>query len=495
MSLRAVEKQPEQQVGRYAIFDRLASGGMASVHIARLLGREGFSRVVAAKRMHRHFLEDSAFRRMFLEEARLAARVRHPNVVPIVDVLSQGDEIILVMEYVHGESLQALTRLASGAPFPIPIACAIMTGTLHGLHAAHEARNERGEPLGIVHRDVSPHNILVGADGVVRVADFGVAKAVHAREDSAPGVVKGKVSFLAPEVVRGAPATRRSDIFSAATVFWELLAGRRLFAGATEQERLLAIVNGNYPALSAFNARVPEALERLVAKGLMLEATERYETALEFAIEVEREVQLASQRAVGDWVERLAADELERRANLIHEVETSIIGPISMVRNRLASDALDEIEEIEELSEAVAVLGSESKDGGRGSKAAPSAPRTTTSARWLPVLLGLTGLVLLTLALLIGLRTNGEAQPSAKTGPSGLSPPASLPSVDTGKAPNHPPTVASGSTPLTASAPAESAPSATVRAAPSSSNPRPAPPPSAAPHTKIYGKPFLPSEL
>ncbi len=324
-----MEKHPEQQVGRYAIFDQLAAGGMATVHIARLIGREGFSRVVAAKRMHRHFQENAEFNRMFLEEARLAARVRHPNVVPIVDVLSHGNELIIVMEYVHGESLLALMRLAEGEPLPIPVACAIMTGALQGLHAAHEARNERGEPLGIVHRDVSPHNILVGADGVARVVDFGVAKAVHAQDETKPGVLKGKFSYMAPEVIRGAPSTRQADVFSAATVLWELLAGRKLFAGTTDQERLLAIVEGGYPSPRAFNPNVSPRLERIVAKALLLDTNVRYGSALEFAIDIEREVPLASQRVVGEWVQSRAGKELERRASLLHQIETSTIGPIS----------------------------------------------------------------------------------------------------------------------------------------------------------------------
>src|SRR5688572_15159680 len=235
-----VAKLAEQQVGRYAIFDRIAAGGMASVHLARLSGSEGFSRVVAVKRMHQHFAENPEFKRMFSAEARMAARIRHPNVVPTLDVLVDRNELVIVMDYVHGESLQTLVKAASAksAPVPIQVLSAVMVSVLHGLHAAHEARDESGKPLGIIHRDVSPHNVLVGSDGVARVLDFGVAKAKHAHQDTDPGRLKGKFSYMAPEVIRGEPGTRKADVFSAAVVTWELITGRKLFAGATDQERM-----------------------------------------------------------------------------------------------------------------------------------------------------------------------------------------------------------------------------------------------------------------
>ena len=160
MRTESAEKFPEQHIGRYEIFDEIAAGGMATVHLARLSGSGGFSRVVAVKRMHRHFLREPNLRRMFLVESRLAARVNHPNVVPILDVRSHNADLIIVMEYVHGESLQTLLRTMARArqAIPLPIGCAIVTAMLQGLHSAHEARDEHGQPMGIVHRDVSPQN-------------------------------------------------------------------------------------------------------------------------------------------------------------------------------------------------------------------------------------------------------------------------------------------------------------------------------------------------
>jgi len=306
---------------------------MATVHLARLAGPVGFSRVVAVKRLHPHLLDDENFKAMFLDEARLAARIRHPNVVPTLDVLVHDKELILVMEYVHGESLLALTRAArqQKAPIPLSISVAIMVSVLHGLHAAHEARDEKGEALGIVHRDISPHNILAGTDGMVRVLDFGVAKALQGRSaaepDTAlpPGTVKGKFSYMAPETLRGEPATRQTDIFSAGIVFWELCTGHKLFGAPTEQERILKVLKGNIPPPSALVPGLPVIVDKIALRGLSPDPRDRYETADEMAAELENMLSPASQRAVGEWVSKLAHEALERRADLLQQIEVSNI--------------------------------------------------------------------------------------------------------------------------------------------------------------------------
>ncbi len=335
MSCAAIEKRPGQQVGRYTICDQLASGGMATVHLARLVGSAGFSRVVAAKRMHRHFLADPEFKKMFLAEAQLAARIQHPNVVPILDVLSLDDELIIVMDYVHGEALHSLMRatLKVQQSIPIPVGCAVVAGALQGLHAAHEARNESGEPLGIVHRDVSPQNILVGADGVARVLDFGIAKALRAQNQTDPGTIKGKFSYMAPEVIHGGAITRQTDVFSAGVMLWELLTGTKLFGGASDQERIRGIIAGTYPSPREFNLQVSEALERVVAKALQVDPKNRFASALQFAIAIEVATPIASQHVVGDWVRSIATRTLDGRMNRIHEIETSVVSipaPLSL---------------------------------------------------------------------------------------------------------------------------------------------------------------------
>src|SRR6185369_9522012 len=174
---------PSEPVGRYILHPAFARGGMATVHTAQLVGAEGIKRLVAAKRLHPQFAEDPDFVEMFLDEARIASKIHHPNVVPVLDVVVSHNklngEVILVLEYVHGVPLSQLFRLSLGGetPIPVPIVVAVITGVLAGLHAAHEVRDERGESLDVVHRDVSPQNVIVSIDGVPRLLDFGIAKA------------------------------------------------------------------------------------------------------------------------------------------------------------------------------------------------------------------------------------------------------------------------------------------------------------------------------
>src|SRR5262245_49932653 len=235
-------------IGRYALHGEIASGGMATVYFGRLLGEAGFSRTVAIKCLHAQFAKDPDFTSMFLNEARLAARVRHPNVVPTLDVVSTDDELFLVMEFVQGESLSRLIRTMRGRNARIPprIACAIVANALHGLHAAHEATTEQGEPLRIVHRDVSRQNILVGIDGVARVLDFGIAKATVNASNTRAGQLKGKIAYMAPEQIRG-DVDCRTDIYAASIVLWEALTGMRLFGGEHEANIHYRILNEDAP--------------------------------------------------------------------------------------------------------------------------------------------------------------------------------------------------------------------------------------------------------
>jgi serine/threonine-protein kinase len=295
---------------------------MATVHLGRLLGPVGFSRTVAIKRSHPEMAADPEFVSMFLDEARLAARIRHPNVVSTLDVVALEGELFLVMDFVQGESLSRLMRAArtSGQKIAPPIACTIMAGALHGLHAAHEARNERGEPLSIVHRDVSPQNILVGVDGIARVLDFGVAKAVGRVATTREGQIKGKISYLAPEQLAGG-ISRQSDVYAASVVLWEALTSERLFSADNPGELLDQIRTRRVPPPSELAPGIPPALDAIVLRGLARDPPDRFATAREMAVELERNGGQVSAVEIGEWVERIAKDAIARRAKKVREIE------------------------------------------------------------------------------------------------------------------------------------------------------------------------------
>ncbi|WP_437942500.1 serine/threonine-protein kinase [Sorangium sp. So ce341] len=317
------EPSHPRRIGRYLLYSPIASGGMASVHLGRLVGEAGFARTVAIKRLHPQLAAAPEIAESLRDEARIVARIQHPNVVATIDLLVAEDEAFLVMDYVRGESLARLLRAARdrGAPAPIPVVASIACGALHGLHAAHEARSESGEPLGIVHRDVSPENVLVGVDGTARLLDFGIAKARGRLSTTRGGQIKGKLAYMAPEQILCGEVTRRTDVFAAGVVLWEALAGQRLFDGGDEAAILGAVLERPIPPPSSLAAHVPPALDAIVLRALERNADGRYPTARELAIAVEDAVPLASPRAVGEWVEELAGDALARRAARVAEIE------------------------------------------------------------------------------------------------------------------------------------------------------------------------------
>jgi len=309
-------------VGRYVVFDEIAAGGMASVHLGRLVGAVGFSRTVAIKRLHPHLARDGEFTAMFLDEARLAARIRHPNVVAVLDVVHDEGELLLVMDYVQGESFSHLARAMRPGAVPLRIAVTVVTGVLHGLHAAHEATTEHGEPLRIVHRDVSPQNIMVGIDGVPRVFDFGVAKAAHRAQTTQDQSIKGKISYMAPEQLLSEIVDRRADVYSAAVVLWEALTGERLFEGDNQGRVIRKILDEPVPPPSSVNPGLPKALDEVVMRGLERDVTKRWQTAREFATALERCAPTASATQIGEWVESIGGDALSDRARRVKDIES-----------------------------------------------------------------------------------------------------------------------------------------------------------------------------
>jgi serine/threonine-protein kinase len=314
---------PLATVGRYALRHEIASGGMAVVHLGRLVGAAGFSRTVAIKRLHPHLARNPEFVAMFLDEARLAARIRHPNVVSTLDVVATEGELFVVMEYVPGDSLSRLLHFASqrGERVPVPVAASIMVNVLHGLHAAHEAIDEQGQPLCLVHRDVSPHNVLVGTDGLAHLIDFGVAKAIGRAQVTREGQLKGKLPYMAPEQLSGGRVDRRADVFGASVVFWEMLTGQRLFDGADEGEIYGKVVRGEVRRPSKLVKAVDRKTDAIVLRGLARSAGRRYESARAMALAIETALPLATPSQVGQWVERLTGDLLAERRRQIAEIE------------------------------------------------------------------------------------------------------------------------------------------------------------------------------
>ena len=322
------ERSQPRRIGRYLLYGPIASGGMASVHLGRLLGEAGFSRTVAIKRILPQFADAPELAASLLDEARIVSRIQHPNVVPTIDLITDDDEAFLVMEYVRGESLARLLRGARsrGEKVPSGIVASIVCGFLHGLHAAHEALGESGEPLGIVHRDISPENVLVGVDGVPRLLDFGIAKARGRLSTTRGGQLKGKLAYMAPEQILCAEVSRRTDVYAAGIVLWEALTGQRLFDGPNEAVIIASALERPFTPPSVIAPEVPAALDAVVERALERNEAGRYPSARELAIAVEHAAPLASPRAVGEWVERLAGDVLAKRAERVSWIESASAG-------------------------------------------------------------------------------------------------------------------------------------------------------------------------
>lgn len=312
-------------VGRYMVHRRIAAGGMATVHLGRLLGVAGFSRTVAIKRLHDNYAHDPEFVAMLLDEARLASNIRHPNVVPTIDVVAENDELLVVMDYVEGDSLAHIHKLLQTKGqerFPINIASAILAHALHGLHAAHEARGKNGEPLGIVHRDVSPQNILVGVDGVARVLDFGIAKAASRASTTEDGQLKGKTAYMSPEQLSHGSVDRRTDVWASAIILWELITGRRLFLGDTPAQTMSKVLSEPIDPPQRWNPEAPLDLCAIVMRGLERDPSARFATAEEMALAIEDAMPVMPRaKEIGAFVTRVAKATVEARAALVREIE------------------------------------------------------------------------------------------------------------------------------------------------------------------------------
>lgn len=311
---------------RYETLARIGTGGMATVFVARARGALGFERLVALKRAHPHVRDDAELRQSLRLEARLAGRLRHPNVVAVVDVQEADGEIELVLDYVEGVTLAELLRACENEANSAAMV-RIVLDVAAGLAAAHAAIGDDGAPLGVVHRDVTPSNVLVGTDGMARISDFGIAHATLRDGDhTATGVLKGKVGYMAPEYVERYRADAKSDQFSLAVVAWEALSGKKLFKGPTEIETLKRVVATKVPPL-ALDRPSLAALEPVIVRALARRPEDRFETvaALGDALEkAAREADLVATHAeVAALVRRLARETLDERARRIADASGS----------------------------------------------------------------------------------------------------------------------------------------------------------------------------
>ncbi len=322
---------------RYLSLIKLASGGTATVY-AGLDVKTG--ELVALKRPHEHLASDPTFLRSLRAEIDIASRIVHPNVVSIIDVDQTDDVIHLVMPYVRGASLSELLVAASRAhPVRPEVSLRIIADACAGLHAAHELHDQAGKLLGLVHRDVSPHNLMVGADGVTRVTDFGIAKSVdaHTEHSTTTGVLKGKFAYMAPEYIRGAPIDRRADLFALGVVLWEALAGERLFKGSNQIESSRLVLEKAAPSLGTIAPDLAR-FDPLISMALEKQPAERVPTAKAWLEAIER-FPLAAHEEVARTVQELVGDALAERQAMIQK-RLLVMAEITQAGTRPPRDTL-----------------------------------------------------------------------------------------------------------------------------------------------------------
>ncbi|RMH44920.1 MAG: serine/threonine protein kinase, partial [Deltaproteobacteria bacterium] len=291
--------------GNYRLLKRLARGGMAEVFLARQGGLEGFHRVVAVKRILPHLAATPEFVRMFTDEARLAARLAHPNIVHIYDFGKVGEHYFIAMEFVDGVHAGQLIKHGRSEPLPVELVARIGADACAGLRYAHALTDERGRKLRLVHRDVSPPNLMVSFDGVVKLVDFGIAKAVTSVEHTRPGVIKGKFAYMSPEQCTGKPLTGASDVFSLALVLWELLAGRVAISRDDPVAGMERIRDGRLERIEAVRPDVPAPVAAALARALAVDPKRRA-TAAELGRALEAYLKAAprvvTSAELGAWV-------------------------------------------------------------------------------------------------------------------------------------------------------------------------------------------------
>jgi serine/threonine protein kinase len=373
---------PHSRLGNYELLMVLAQGGMATVYAARQLGAAGFERLVVVKRVHAHLLQDPDFYHMFRDEASMASLVRHPNVVTVTDVVESQGELFIVMEYVDGAALSSVIKAGRARQERMPprVAVRVLLDTLAGLHAAHEAVGLRGEKLELVHRDVSPHNVIVGADGISRLIDFGIAKAAHRSTHTRSGALKGKYPYMSPEQARGLPIDRRADVFAAAACLHEALTGTRLFQGENDLDTLRRVMEAPIPEASTLVDAVPRAVDFILQRALARDPNERYQTALDFHDDLEQALTPAAPRDVRAYVERQCVERLTERRTALQGIIEGRLAPLSVRQPRSGDEASNSLRVRPTTAGGSGLGRSDSKSGSKGTQITHDAPVTPASS-------------------------------------------------------------------------------------------------------------------
>jgi len=509
------------RLGRYELLAPLASGGMAQVWIARLAGEHGFERLVAIKTMRPEHSDNEAFRRMFLDEARLAARIAHANVVEVLDLGEDQGVVYQAMPLVEGDSIAALLvrrKQLGSRGLPPGVAARMVADALCGLHAAHELVDEDGRSLNLVHRDVSPQNVLVGVDGVAKIADFGVAKArLRLADETEAGQVKGKFAYMAPEQLERRTVDRRADVFSVGVVLWEALTGKRLFGGVDLLDTIAKVREAAIPDPRTRQPAVPAALAEATMRGLARDPALRFETAAAMSAAVEDAARAGgvatTAREVGVLVVDLCREELERRRDSVRDAVRVVTraGPpppglvllgasaapaaSSIVAQRHQGEAAGPAETtLANATLASTTIARSLGDASRSAAASPRSRRTAVAAATAVLVMIATGLGV---AVLRGradgtsdVRTHASADP-ALAPPTSTAPPTPHP-IASSTDPD--PAVASAASSAEAAAVSPSPSAAGSNAAPSNAPrtvPRQRKPTQPAPRVK-YGNPYGP---
>ncbi|MGD0525208.1 MAG: serine/threonine-protein kinase [Polyangiaceae bacterium] len=331
MQSSALDSTIVPELGKYHLVAELARGGMGIVHLAAAQGPGGFNKLLVVKELKPDLSHDESYVSMFLDEARLAARLTHPNIVQTIEVGSEGSRHYMVMEFLDGRSLyRMIRRFRDQGGFPVAAHLRVLAEALVGLHYAHELGDFDGQALGIVHRDVSPLNVFVTFDGQAKVVDFGIAKSIDSSTETKTGVLKGRVAYMAPEQAWGGAVDRRADVYSAGVMLWEAAAGRRLWPGMNDVEILARLLREGPPRLSAVRPDAPEDLDAICARAMELRREDRYASALDMLEDLEAHIASREDRMgmrdVGALVGRVFAEERRRMSALIEETLTRVRG-------------------------------------------------------------------------------------------------------------------------------------------------------------------------